>query len=50
MNILEHYNPDKLKINDPVNLDDDTYFCKLKLNNIEWMDICGNDVDNKCSF
>jgi hypothetical protein len=31
--------------------DNDTYFCKLKLNNIEWMDICGNDVDNRiCSF
>ena len=22
----------------------------LKLNNIEWMDICGDDVDSKCSF
>jgi hypothetical protein len=30
--------------------DNDTYFCKLKLNNIEWMDICGNDIDSKiCS-
>ena len=30
--------------------DNDTYFCKLKLNNIEWMDICGDDFDTKCSF
>jgi hypothetical protein len=33
--------------------DNDTYFCKLKLNNIEWMNICGDDIENKicsCSF
>ena len=31
--------------------DNNTYFCKLKLNNIEWMDICGNDIDNRiCSY
>jgi hypothetical protein len=37
MNILEHYNPDKLKINDPVNLDDDTYFCKFSYNNMPFI-------------
>jgi hypothetical protein len=31
--------------------DNDTYLCKLKLNNIEWMDICSDDIENKiCSF
>jgi len=37
MNILEHYNPDKLKINDPVNIDDDTYFCKFSYNNMPFI-------------
>ena len=37
MNILEHYNSDKLKINDPVNIDDDTYFCKFSYNNMPFI-------------
>jgi len=27
--------------------DNETYFCKLKLNNIEWMNICGDDIDSR---
>jgi hypothetical protein len=37
MNILEHYNSDKLKINDPVNIDDDTYFCKFSYNTMPFI-------------
>lgn len=37
MNILEHYNPEKLKINDPVNIDDETYFCKFSYNNMPFI-------------
>ena len=27
--------------------DNDTYLCKLKLDNIEWMDICNDNIENK---
>jgi hypothetical protein len=37
MNVLEHYNSDKLKINDPLNIDDDTYFCKFNYNNMPFI-------------
>ena len=37
MNILEHYTSDKLKINEPVNIDDDTYFCKFNYNNMPFI-------------
>ena len=37
MNILEHYNFEKLKINDPINIDDDTYFCKFIYNNMPFI-------------
>ena len=37
MNVLEHYVPDKLKINDPVNIDNDTYFCKMNYNNMPFI-------------
>jgi len=37
MNVLEHYNSEKLKINDPLNIDDDTYFCKFNYNNMPFI-------------
>lgn len=37
MNILEHYNIEKIKINDPINLDDETFFCKCTYNNMPFI-------------
>jgi hypothetical protein len=37
MNILEHYNTEKIKINNPINLDDDTFFCKFTYNNMPFI-------------
>jgi hypothetical protein len=34
MNVLEHYNKNKLLLSDPYTLDDDTYFCKFSYNNM----------------
>ena len=37
MNILEHYDIEKLKISEPFNIDDDNYFCKFSYNNMPFM-------------
>jgi hypothetical protein len=37
MNILEHYDIEKLKISEPYNIDDDNYFCKFSYNNMPFM-------------
>ena len=34
MNVLEHYNKNKLLLSDPFTLDDDTFFCKFSYNNM----------------
>jgi len=37
MNILEHYDVNKLKLSDPYNIDDDTFFCKFSYNNMPFV-------------
>ena len=37
MNVLEHYNKDKLHLSDPFSLDDETFFCKFNYNNMPFM-------------
>jgi hypothetical protein len=37
MNILEHYDVNKLQISDPYNIDDDTFFCKFSYNKMPFV-------------
>ena len=37
MNNLEHYDVNKLKLSDPYNIDDDTFFCKFSYNNMPFV-------------
>ena len=39
MNILEHYDVNKLKLSDPYNIDDDTFFCKFSYNNMPFISL-----------
>ena len=37
MNVLDNYKVELLNLGEPVDIDDDTYFCKMNYNNMPFM-------------
>jgi len=37
MNVLDNYNPDNLNLGDPIEIEDELYFCKFSYNNMPFM-------------